>query len=81
VTIYHRSDENRRYLQQFGLHLKLLRVKRGLTQEQLAERAGMHRTFIGRLERGQSGINVERLADLAAGLGVDPADLLPTADE
>jgi transcriptional regulator with XRE-family HTH domain len=75
-----RLDEGRIYLTQFGLHLKQLRVKAGLTQEQLADRAGMHRTFVGRLERGQSSLRVERLFDLAAALGVELADLLPTAE-
>ena len=65
------------YLQRFGLRLKLARVMAHLTQEQLAERARMHRTFIGLLERGESGINIERLPDLASALGVEPADLLP----
>jgi transcriptional regulator with XRE-family HTH domain len=70
-------DLDRTYLQQFGLHLKLLRVKCGLSQEQVAERAGMHRTFVGLLERGESGISVERLPDLAEALDVAPAELLP----
>jgi transcriptional regulator with XRE-family HTH domain len=65
------------YLQKFGLSLKLQRVKAGLTQEQLADRAGMHRTFIGLVERGESGLSIERLVDLAAALDVEPADLLP----
>jgi len=37
----------------------------------------MHRTFIGKLERGQSGLNVQRLPDLARGLRVSPPELLP----
>jgi transcriptional regulator with XRE-family HTH domain len=67
------------YLREFGLRLKLLRVRSGMTQEELADRAGMHRTFIGLLERGESGTNVERLVDLAHALGVEPAELLPPA--
>jgi len=65
------------FLERFGLGVRLLRVKQGLTQEQLAERAGMHRTFIGLIERGESGVSVERLPDLAVALGVEPAELLP----
>jgi len=73
----HPRDPTLTYLQQFGLHLKLARVKAGLTQEQLAERAGLHRTFVGLLERGESGLSVERLVDLAEALDVEPAELLP----
>jgi len=71
------TEPNRTYLQQFGLRLKLLRVKAGLTQEELAEAACMHRTFIGLLERGESGVSVERLPDLAEALGAEPGELLP----
>ena len=65
------------YLQELGLRLKLQRVKAGFTQEHLADRAGMHRTFIGLVERGESGLSLERLVDLAEALGVEPAELLP----
>ena len=61
----------------FGRRLKLLRISRGLTQGQLAARAGMHRTFIGNLERAQRGVNVDRLPDLAAALGLEPRELIP----
>ena len=52
------TEPNRTYLHQFGRQLKLLSVKAGLTQEELAEAAGMHRTFIGLLERGEFGVQV-----------------------
>ena len=70
-------DQDRTYLQHFGLNLKLLRVKASLSQEELAGRAGLHRTFVGLLERGESGVSIERLPDMADALGVEPAELLP----
>lgn len=69
--------EDAAYLAQFALQVRLERVRQRLTQEELAERAGMHRTFIGQLERGQRGMNVASLGRLARGLGVDGKDLLP----
>jgi transcriptional regulator with XRE-family HTH domain len=69
--------DGRPYPLRFGRHLHRLRIKVGLSQEQLAQAAGMHRTTIGRLERGQSGMSVERLPDLAAALGLEPRDLIP----
>jgi len=69
--------EDAAYLAQFALQVRLERVRRRLTQEELADRAGMHRTFIGQLERGERGINVASLGRLARGLGVDGKDLLP----
>ena len=65
------------FKRRFGRRLKLLRISRGLTQGQLAARAGMHRTFIGNLERAQRGVNVDRLPDLAAALGLEPRELIP----
>jgi len=56
---------------QIGNRLRDLRLRAGITsQESLAERAGMHRTYVGRLERGESGVTVETLAAILAPLGV-----------
>jgi len=67
---------NREFLHRFGRRLKVLRVERDLSQEELGEAAGMHRTFIGRLERGEAGMNVDRLPDLARALAVEEHDLI-----
>jgi transcriptional regulator with XRE-family HTH domain len=69
--------EDQLYLSRFGRHLKLLRVARDLTQLELAVRAGMSRTFIGDLERGQRGVNVASLSRLARALDLEVRDLLP----
>lgn len=69
------GPEERSRLKAFGLRLKLLRVAHGWSQEQLAEAAGMHRTFIGQVERGQRGMNIVGLWPLSRALGVDIADL------
>jgi transcriptional regulator with XRE-family HTH domain len=71
------SSPHREFLGRFGRRLKILRVERDLSQEQLGEAAGMHRTFIGALERGESGVNVDRLPDLARALEVEPHELIP----
>ena len=71
------TSPNREFLLRFGRGLKLLRVERGLSQEQLGEAASMHRTFIGVLERGERGMNVDRLPDLARALDVEPHELIP----
>jgi transcriptional regulator with XRE-family HTH domain len=76
VTIAQR-DAERRYLSAFGRNVRLQRVSLGLTQQQLAQRAGLCRTFIGQLERGQHGVNLVELPKIAQVLGVRQADLLP----
>jgi len=73
-------DPSTQFLQRFGRRLKVLRLERDLTQQQLADAAGFDRTFIGKLERGESGVNVDRLDDLARALGLTVRDLLPKDD-
>ena len=53
----------------------MLRVTRGWSQEQLGDEAGMHRTFIGQVERGQRGMNIIGLWRLAKAFDVPIADL------
>jgi transcriptional regulator with XRE-family HTH domain len=54
-----------------GDRLRELRLKAGVSsQEALAHRAGVHRTYVGRLERGESGVTVEALAGILTALDV-----------
>jgi DNA-binding XRE family transcriptional regulator len=69
------GPEDRARLKAFGLRMKLLRVSRGWSQEQLAEAAGMHRTFVGQVERGQRGMNILGLWRLSRAFGVPIGDL------
>lgn len=50
----------------FGKRVRQERLKRGLSQEELASKAGVHRTYIGMIERGEKNItlrNIERIAE------------------
>jgi transcriptional regulator with XRE-family HTH domain len=50
-------------------------VKHGISsQEELGQLAGLHRTYIGRLERGETGVSVETLARVLAAIGVSLED-------
>jgi transcriptional regulator with XRE-family HTH domain len=52
--------------ERFGFAIKVRREELGLTQEDLADRAGIHRTYLSDIERGTrnpSLVNIERLAD------------------
>lgn len=62
-------------------NLKLFRGKLGMSQEALADRAGVHRTHIGLIEKGHASARVDTLVLLAEALGVDEFDLLMNRDE
>ena len=53
-----------------GARLRLLRNQRGYSQETLAERAGLHPTYIGQVERGEKNVTVDSLAKITAALDV-----------
>ena len=57
-------------------NVKRLRLRLGLSQEQLAEVCGYHRTYIGSIERGERNITISTLEAVAVALEVKPADLL-----
>ena len=57
-------------------NLRGLRASRGLSQEALADLAGLHRTFVGSVERSERNISLDNVERLAIALGVPPADLL-----
>lgn len=66
------DDDGRRF---FGLRVRALRLEAGLSQEQLAEHAGLHRTYVSSLERGQRNVGLDNILKLASALGVAPASL------
>jgi transcriptional regulator with XRE-family HTH domain len=57
-------------------NVRRLRTSTGLSQEELAARAGLHRTYISSIERGQRNVSVENIFALAQALGCEAQDLL-----
>lgn len=60
----------------FGENLRELRRKAFLSQEELADKALLHRTYIGSVERGERNISLENIILIARALGVKPNELL-----
>ena len=60
----------------FGEKVREERVRRGLTQEGLAKVVGVHRTYIGMVERGEKNLTLINLHRIAKGLNVKTAKLL-----
>ena len=57
------------------------RLARGLTQQELAFSADMHRTHLVRFEGGKVNLTLDALFALACSLKVEPSELLPSLDE
>ncbi len=60
----------------FARNLRRLRNSAGYSQEELADRSGLHRTYISSIERGHRNLSLENIFRLADALNCDPRDLL-----
>jgi len=60
----------------FGRNLRRYRQDRGLSQEDFADTLGVHRTYMGGVERGERNLTLRSVERLAARIGIPPLDLL-----
>ena len=58
-----------------GSNLRRLRLDRGWSQEDLAHRAGLHRTYVSSVERAQRNISIDQIERLADAFDTPPSDL------
>ena len=68
--------EMEEFQSQLGMRIRRLREKRGYTQESFADVCGLHRNFMGAVERGQQNLTLKSLRILAKGLGTSMSKLL-----
>ncbi len=65
----------------FGARVRLLRAKKGLSQEDLAFRTGVHRTYLGGIERGERNPSLKNIAAIAKALDTTLSDLFAFKDK
>lgn len=70
------KNESKHFLQQIGDVVRELRTDRKLTQAQLADACGLHRTFIGSVERGERNVAILSLRRIAKALRVPVSQLV-----
>ena len=67
-------------LRSVGAQIRTFRKAQGISQEKLAERADLHFTYVGGVERGERNISLENLSRIAKALGMEIRDLFPVKD-
>ena len=63
----------------FGAIVRGRRKAQSYSQESFADACGLHRTYIGAIERGERNVSIDNIARIAETLGLDIADLFPKA--
>lgn len=69
------ADTDREHRELFGEAIRRVRLARGLSQEELAHLSGIDRSYMGRIERGEQALSIDKIWHIADALGRDPADL------
>lgn len=64
----------------FGRNLRAYRKGRGLSQEEFADELGVHRTYMGGIERGERNLTLKSVERIAGQLELEPTELLQPAD-
>lgn len=70
--------EKHQNLVKLGEKIRVLRTSKGYSQEGIADAAGMGRTYMGRVERGEQNISIQNLIQIAFALNVDVGELVPS---
>jgi transcriptional regulator with XRE-family HTH domain len=69
------KDSAKAIRKSFGAHLRELRQKAGLSQEELADLAGLDRSYIGGVERGERNVSLVNIHKIARALKIRPGGL------
>jgi transcriptional regulator with XRE-family HTH domain len=75
------NRHDKQFLQRLGDRVRERRLAMNLTQEALGQKCGLHRTFVGSVERGERNAAILSLRKIAKALRVTPDELLADPDE
>lgn len=70
------SKTDRQLLRSLGLRIRNLRESKGWSQDELAYRCALHRTYVGGIERGERNVALLNLHKIASALGLSSAELV-----
>lgn len=63
------------FIKKFGQEIRRQRIKANFSQEKLAELSGLHRTYVGAVERGERNISLQNIKRIADALNIEVAKL------
>ena len=69
------KESNSMILKQFGNRIKELRKNKNISQEDLATLSGLHRTYIGMIERGEKNITLKNIEKIALAFNIEISEL------
>lgn len=70
------KKESRTARKIFSENLHRIRLERGLSQLELGRRSGLHRAYIGGVERGERNVSIDNISKIASALKLEPGDLM-----
>ena len=70
-----KKTELQKVRKDFGLRVRELRKAKGYSQEEFAHECGVHRTYMGDVERGERNVSIDNIAKIAAALKIQIKDL------
>ncbi len=73
-------NKNEELNELFGRKLRLLRMSRGLSQEELGHLSGLHRTYIGQIERAEKNISLKNVGKIAKTFDLEVQELFNFSD-
>ncbi len=71
---------NRSLNELFGLKLRQIRIEKHMSQEEFAWTIGVHRTYLGQIERAEKNITLKNIEKICVALGMDPRELFDFKD-
>lgn len=75
------TQKNSKVLLRFGQRLRAIRKSKNLSQEDLAAKAGLHRTYIGSIERGEKNLSLLNIEKLANALDLNISSLFAEKEQ
>lgn len=70
------QNTSQNYRKIFARKLREQRLLKGISQEELADLSGLHRTYVGSVERGERNVSIDNMGRLACALGIQLKELL-----